>query len=356
MGSEQRSTKKDGEKAVKPAFAAVLGPVRTAAVILLVFVGVLFSWRESGAVTALPVLVLLSAISAVVSFIPFKAAAAAALSALCVGISGSEGGTYSAIFALACAAAALITFYAVKLVRIAFSSKKRLLLIPGILLVCIPLAFQFYWYGAPWDAFARQSRVESYLETRYPDQKFDSVRTWLDRLRGGDAAVAGFSSGKSEYRVYITEKDGVISDGYFDLFIARGSESRQSELVRVMREAFPDEPLSMSCTGVDTGSIDAAAFPGKFGSAPDWLKERAALEIGMKFAVPDPAAFAEAAGERFAYLKGSGIRFGSVTLLGGEMGVYNYKVTLYPEDDPSVIPLRTVRCSISMEIPSVVIK
>lgn len=324
--------------------------------ILLVFWGAALLSPRAGFFTTLPLLTLLSAAAALICFMPVSAAALAFASAFFAGLIGSFGLGRCALLGLSAALGTASAFFGVRLAAGFFRTKKALFAVCAAALLLFAPAMRLYWYGAPWDNLAAKSFFEDYLNKKYPDQSFISLNVSFSRPDGGYAATVGFGSDDAPAEAALTLKNGEVTDGFFGSFTLAGRDRVQSELVNLVRSRYVTEDLMIACPDTDVGAGDAESFPGKFGTAPDWIRSHAVLELGFRFTVTGMNEFCEKASEYFSFIRDSGFVFSSITFYGGDRGVYTYCVTLAPDSDPASVPSLAVRCSRSMDIPSIELK
>ena len=327
--------------------------VRVCAMILLVFWGSALLSPRSGFFTTLPILTVFSAAAALICFMPLRAAALAFASAFFAGLIGSLEPGRCALLGVSAAAGVTAAFWGVRLAARFFNTKKWIFALCAAALLLFAPAARLFRYGTPWDNIAAKSFFEKYLADKYPDQSFVSLSVSFSRRDGGYRAVVGFGGDGEPAEAVLTERDGEVSDGFFESFTLAGRDRVQSELVSLVRSRYAAEDLMIACPATDVGAGDMESFSGKFGSAPDWIHAHAVLELGFRFSLTGPDEFSRMAGEYFSFIRDSGFAFSRITFFGGDRGTYNYCVTLSPDADPASIPSLVTACSRSMEIPSI---
>ncbi len=331
---------------------ALADAVKTCAMMLLVFWGCALLVPRAGFFTTLPLLTLLSAAASLLCSMPLRAAALGFASAFFAGVVSSLPLADCALLGLSAGIGVLAAFVGVRLAAGFFRTKKALFAVGAVLLLLFAPAMRLLWYGTPWGNLAAKSFFESYLAKKYPDQTFVSLSVSLSRRDGGYRAAVGYGEADAPAEAILTEKGGEVSDGFFESFTLAGRDRVQSELVKLVRAKYVSEDLYIACPETDVKAGDRESFSGKFGTAPDWIRSHAVLELGFKFSLTGQEDFVKTAREYFTYIVDSGFDFSRMTFLGGERGVYLYSVTLTPDSDPASIGGLVIRISRSMEIPS----
>ncbi|MDD5916733.1 MAG: hypothetical protein PUC63_04300 [Clostridiales bacterium] len=273
----------------------------------------------SGIMTALPVLPLCACAAALIPGNPLlKGACFAAFSGV-FAAAYYQSNLETLLFAAGAAATVLIAEYAVRLIRRSFKRPGgKVLIIPAAAMLAVTVAIQIFLGGSLPQYIKANIAITDYVNNNYRTGSETAGAVRFDRTdRVFKSEIV--SAPTALCRGTVSFRGGLIYDNYVNSVENALTETPRSNLLAVLREAFPTGNFTLTAVSIE-GYPDGSVT---YGDTTDY-SSRVHYTICFNRQT-DAAGFAADAVKYRKALEAAGAEYASVTFLGGGLGTVVFR-------------------------------